>query len=230
MQVAQRKLNRKVARNTANGTPPRQRLDLSAVVLAGLLLSLPLSLPFSLMNSTSSYAGLNGLSLAATYPTPQGFAYQTLDHVLGAQAEAWLDSPGFMAKVFPQMHLALTYDPFFLRALTPANIGTLGIASSLGVTMVGAFVGLQAQSGEYGRSFTPFFTVDVGAVFDSMTFSGTSSSTSNAGASFAAQLVPGFDLPMVSNLGLLVELPVKIYNLNNTLTIWSAVLGLRYKL
>ncbi|MEO7162422.1 MAG: hypothetical protein ABI041_05850 [Bdellovibrionia bacterium] len=183
-----------------------------------------------MLTSSFSFAAMNGVSVAATYPTPQGFAYQTLEHGFGLQAEAWMDSPHFLSHMFPQMHFALNYEPFSVRGLSPANLSAMGITSGLGVTMIGAFVGLQAQSGDYGNSFTPFFTIDVGAVFDTMTYVNTASVNSNSGAAFAAQLVPGFDLPIAGHFGIIVELPVKIYNLKNTFTIWDAVAGLRLKL
>jgi hypothetical protein len=141
-----------------------------------------------------------------------------------------MDSPGFISHLFPQMHMAITYEPFTVRGLSSSSLTTLGITTGLGVNMIGAFVGLQALSGDFGNTFMPFFTVDVGAVFDTMTYINTSSVNANSGAALAVQLVPGFDLPLVSHVGLVVELPVKIYNLKNTFTIWDAVVGLRVKL
>ncbi len=183
-----------------------------------------------LLISTSSFAALNGVALSATYPTPQGFAYSTLSNSIGVQAEGWMDSPGFISHIFPQMHLSLSYEPYTVRALSAARLGTLGITTGLGVTMIGAFVGVQAQGGDYGHSFTPFFAMDVGGVFDTLTYSNTSSVNANSGAALAVQFVPGFDLPLAGHLGVLVELPIKIYSLKNTLTVWDAVVGLRLKL
>jgi hypothetical protein len=179
----------------------------------------------SVLTPSSSFAAVNGVSVAATYPTPQGFAYQTLSSLVGFQGEAWIDSPSFFSHIFPQMHLALIYEPFAVRGLSSTNLTTLGITTGLGVTTVGTFVGVVAQSGDYGHS-----SVDLGAVFDTMTYVNSSSVNSNSGAAFAAQLVPGFDLPITSRVGVLVELPFKIYNLKNTLAIWDVVAGVRLKL
>ena len=68
-----------------------------------------------------------------------------------------MDSPSFLSHIFPQIHLALTYEPFSDRALASGNLGPIGITTGLGITMVGAFVGLQAQSGDYGNVYSLFY-------------------------------------------------------------------------
>jgi hypothetical protein len=207
MQVAQRKLNNRFRRS-----------------------GLAVGLLVCFFRSSVSFASVNGLSIAATYPTPQGYAFATLDHSLGLQAEGWIDSPGFMSHVFPQMHFSCSYEPFSVRALNAINRASIGISTGLGVSIIGAFVGVQAQAGDYGSSFTPFFTADIGGVVDTLTYSNTTSVNANSGFGIGLQLVPGFDLPLTNHLGLLVELPFKMYTFRNSLAIWSAVAGVRLKL
>src|SRR4051812_42725280 len=104
-----------------------------------------------LFSSSTSFALLSSAALGVAYSVPQGYAFQTLSPAFGLQGEVLLDSPAFMVQIFKQIHLAATYNPFPVRALAVGNTGTLGLSTTLSVAMIGAFIGVRAESGIFGE-------------------------------------------------------------------------------
>ena len=91
------------------------------------------------------------------------------------------------------------------------------------------FGGIQVNSGNYLHSFSTFFTAQIGGVYDWMTFSNAANATSNSAMAFAAQVIPGFDLPVWESLGLVAEMPAKFLFLKSTMVVWSPSIQLRYR-
>ncbi|MFZ9596720.1 MAG: hypothetical protein ACO3A2_11685 [Bdellovibrionia bacterium] len=184
----------------------------------------------ALIQSSGAQAGLSGFSLGASYPIVQEWDYQSLDNVLGFQGELYFHAPNAIASVFPQFHAQVVYNPFTFRALSGANLGTIGLASTPNVGLVAGFFGLQLAKGMQGSEITPFFSFDVGGAFNFMSFSGTTASTINAAPAFAAQVVPGLDVPIYKGLGVELEVPMRFYFFRNFLMVLEPTLALRIAL
>jgi hypothetical protein len=183
----------------------------------------------SIVFSSPSFALM--FAAGASYGIPQGHAFQLLNPAIGYQAGAWFESPAVMASYYlSEIRAQISYQPFPVRPLTPPNSAQLSIATSLGVTMMSGFIGIQAQAGKLGEGFVPFLGLDVGGVIDTLTYGTAAASTMNSGAAFALQAAPGFDIPVVGHLGLSVELPMRFYFFRNITMLWESTAGLRFKL
>lgn len=160
--------------------------------------------------------GLLAASFGISSPVPMGFNYESLTSGIGYQFEAVLG----MSFMPAQTHLQFTldYDPYSVRNQT-----------SLGINMFDYFGGIQVYSGNYLHSFSSFFTAQIGGVYDWMTVSNASNASANSSMAFAAQVIPGFDLPVYEAFGIVGEMPVKFLFLKSTMVVWSPSIQVRYR-
>jgi hypothetical protein len=170
------------------------------------------------MMSQAASAGLNSVGAAVSLPQPMGDASQSLNRPLGFEVEASLDTPAPLPANL-DFQVSAFYEPYSVKNLSTASLN-----------LMGAFAGAQLWGGESVLNIRPFFSGQLGFVYDSLSFSGASSSTSNSAAAFAVKVVPGLDIPIYSHFGAVVELPVTWAFLKSTLAIWDATFGLRWKL
>ena len=184
----------------------KNKFGFSALVLAGSLAS------------QVAFAGLSSVGAAISLPQPTGDASQELNRPLGFEAEASLDMPSPLPDSL-DLQISAFYEPFSIKNLNTATLSLLG-----------AFGGVQLWGGESVLKIRPFVSGQLGFVYDSLSFSGVASPTSNSALAFAVKAVPGLDIPIYSHLGAVVELPLTWAFFKSTLTIWDATFGLRWKL
>jgi hypothetical protein len=158
-----------------------------------------------------------GVSAGATYPTPIGYVYQTLNNSVGGQAESWIDF-GFLNPSNFLFHFGADVEPYNIRN------------TSININMAEIFAGMQFQNGVYGAGFLPYFSIDVGGVYEWMTLASVVNVSSNTALAFAARATPGFDLPLVGRFGINLETPFKVIFLTRPMVVWDAMLALRFKL
>jgi hypothetical protein len=164
-----------------------------------------------------AHAGFGGVSLGASYPTALGNSYSTLNSRVGVQAEAWLNA-GFLPPIL-QFHFSTFYESFYLRNQTSVNMPTVGLLG-----------GIQLQSPEHGSVVSSFIALDVGAVYNSLSFSSVASAVTNNALNFAAQVVPGIDVPIYKSFGIQAEAPIRIVFFRQPWVVLDAVVSLRLKL
>jgi hypothetical protein len=173
---------------------------------------------FAAFLSAPAQCAVTEFAAGVSMPTPMGDASQTLNRPLGYQAQVWLDAPQWFPKTL-DFHLQATYQPFTVKNLPTATVGFFGL-----------FGGVQATGGPSFLGITPFLALDIGGVYDVLSFSGASGASSNSGGSFAVQAVPGIDFPIFSHLGGVIEMPVAVVFQKSTLAIWNGSFSLRWKL
>ena len=166
--------------------------------------------------SQNAQAGQTGVSVGASYPTPMGNTYQTLGQKLGYQADFYLDSD-FIKLSWMQLQFTALYQPFDVKNQPTLDFNRMGV-----------FAGPQFINSTFGQGFSPFFTVQIGAVYDLLSFSGVAATGNNA-VNFAASISPGFDLPIYGRFGIVGQMPVQILFKSSTL-MWSPSLSVRFKL
>lgn len=153
----------------------------------------------------------------ATYPTLMGNAYQNLTSSIGGQAEAWLDQSWLPS--FLQFNASGFYENFTLKS-----------QGGIGIRMMGGFFGMQAHPGNWGTDICPFLSLGGGAVYEWMTYNGYSSITTNSATVFAAQAVPGVDIPIMESFGVVLEAPIRTIFVSSPIVILDASLSVRVKL
>lgn len=163
-------------------------------------------------------AGITGLSGGVSYPTPMGTAYSLLNHTVGAQADLLMDAQ-WLGTGF-DLHFAASYDPY-----------TLPNYSYINIHMMAGYAGLQYHTGEFGSDITFFASIDLGAVYDWMTFSNVTNSSQNTQVSFSGQAVMGVDIPISHVFGAVLRVPTRLlYFPSNPTVVWSPSLSVRVKL
>jgi hypothetical protein len=174
---------------------------------------------FFTSSAFGEFKGLTAVSAGATYPTALGYTYQALDRSLpgGVQVDVWADG-SWIADSF-LLHGGVAYEPLFVR-----NLNTVDINATFG------FVGLQIQKGDYLSGLSFFFSIDVGVMYDWMSFSGVTTSTADSAVSFANQVVPGFDLPLYGRFGIIGEMPIKLIYLRSAIVLFDPSISVRFKL
>ena len=118
----------------------------------------------------------------------------------------------------------MDYFPFTLKNVSGSN----GVQVNLNaLNFYGGFTVWGAPS---VLGIRPFFSSGLGAMYDFLTLPEAAGVANNASLNFSLRESAGFDLPLMSYLGFMVEMPINIVFQNTTLAIWQATFSLRWKL
>jgi hypothetical protein len=169
-------------------------------------------------DSVPASAGVKGGALGISLPRPMGDQTQTFNRPIGYQAEVWLDSVAPLPHN-TQFRFSATYQPYRLNTFPDGRLHLVGVFGGLQVTTLPSAFGI-----------SPFFSAEIGGVYESLNFDNVSSNITNNTLRFAVQGVPGFDFPIYSHLGGLVEMPVMVVFQSSTLVVWNGSFSLRWKL
>lgn len=174
-------------------------------------------------STPASCAFVSQLGLGLTLPQPLSSAGDTLNRPVGFTLESWFETPNFLPSNV-EFNFFTEYLPFAMQNITGAN----GI--QLNINMWGIYGGMTMWGGPSVLGIRPFFSGDIGGLYDFMTYPNAAGSSSNAGWAFAMRIDPGFDLPVVNHLGLVFSFPMMVAFQSHTLAIWESSFAVRWKL
>jgi len=164
--------------------------------------------------------GINSFAAGGGIVAPLGNDYTSLGTSAAFQGEAFVTTPG----LGPELDIRLTgfYLPLSLKNL-PTGSARIGV--------FGAMIGIDYRApGSVGR-VSPYFGLQVGAAYETMTFSSAVSSTAtNSSIDFAARLIPGLELPLGTSVSALLEVPGLILVNKRTTSFVGSTLSLRFRL
>jgi hypothetical protein len=173
--------------------------------------------------SPSAFAMLEQVGAGVTLPQPLSSQGELFNRPLGGAAQLWLKPPSF----FPEsvsLSLSGEFLPFQLKSVGPSG------SIKLNLYMIGGYAGFTLWGNPSFLGMRPYFSAQMGALYDYLTIPGSSGAISNTGTAFALRAAPGLDFPLVSGLGVMVELPITVAFFKSTLSIWESTFSLRWKL
>jgi hypothetical protein len=168
-------------------------------------------------------AFVSQLSVGAALPQPLSSAGDTLNRPAGYTLESWFETPNFLPSNV-EFNFFTEYLPFAVQNITGAN----GV--QLNINMWGVYGGMTMWGGPTILGIRPMISGDIGGLYDFMTYPNAAGSSSNAAWAFAMRINPGFDMPIVNHLGLVVEFPMMVAFQSRTLAIWESSFSVRWKL
>lgn len=172
------------------------------------------------VSSHSAQAGLSQFSVGATLPRPISIdASEMLDRPVGVAGQIWFHGPNEML----EFNLSLEYLPFKFKNTTSDDI-------QLNVNMIGAYAGTTIWGGPSLLGMRPYFSADIGLLYDFLTLPKSSGIISNTGTAFAMRAAPGLDIPVVGGLGIMAEFPMTLAIFKTPLALWASTFSLRWKL
>jgi hypothetical protein len=175
-------------------------------------------LAVSLNGVLPAQAGVSSFAAGITLPQPIGNAALILNHPVGFQADAWFDGFAAMGD-FLKFQVTGKWEPFKVPTLSNSNFNLFGLMG-----------GLHAAGGPGFLGMAPFFSLQAGGVYESLSFSGAATGGVNSALSFAARIVPGLDVTLYRHLGLTFSFPLEIIFVKTPVPIWSSVFSVRWKL
>lgn len=163
-----------------------------------------------------AHAALHTVAAGYGVSVPMGNLYSVLPRSSSYQAEVWVDYPAMGE--FLEARLSLGYQPFQVRNVNSSTYklwdGFLGLV-------------VHAKDGLFG--IRPFLGLDVGLMYEVLGFNDVSGSIQNSATRFAIQASPGVDIPIVSRLGVMAQMPVVLMTSTNVV-FWNATFSLRWRL
>lgn len=178
-----------------------------------------LMLVFSISNTHA--ASLHSVSAGYENFNPLGTNAQKYSNPLGANLTAFVDSDFFNGKF-----QAVVSGQFMMLPLksAPAGLNLMGYAGYLGLRTHPDMI-------KQPSWFYPTFAVLLGGMFTSLSLpSSATSTTTNTGLVFAAQVVPGFDFPVWRQFGVSLTFPVTFFYGTASMVLANQVMSLRYEL
>ncbi|MGK5085851.1 hypothetical protein WDW37_21385 [Bdellovibrionota bacterium FG-1] len=163
-------------------------------------------------------ASLSSIGVGVSVSQPLGDAAPELNRPLGYVVDACWHGPSWLPESL-DFHTDLSYQKYSIQNLDGAELGFVSFFAGPKITGGAAFWGI-----------VPSFSVEVGGVHDSLSFSGAPSATSNSATRFGLQFLPALDIPIFHQLGAVIALPMTVVFQNITLGIWSSSFSLRWAL
>lgn len=177
-----------------------------------------------LLQSTKAFCGVvSEVSAGLTVPQPLASAGDTLNRPAGFTSEVWIETPNFIPSSL-ELNVEFQYLPFSLKNVGGSN----GVQAN--INMLGIYSGPTVWGGTSIWGIRPFLSADLGILYDYLVLQNANGAATDAGMSFALRAVPGFDLPLMSHLGLVVEFPATVAFQKTTLGMWESSFSLRWKL
>lgn len=165
-------------------------------------------------------ADLDFAAVAAgvSYSNPQGNNFQNYSPATGGVVDVWMSAASILGSDF-QFHGAVEYLPFKINGLTDYSISQWSF-----------LLGVETRSAA-AHWLKPFFSMDVGAVYSSLSLPSTvSNPTQNFNVLLAAQARPGISIPVFGKLEILMASPIKIIFSTNQFVTLNGEFSLRWGL
>lgn len=170
--------------------------------------------------SSAEAASLHSISAGYENINPLGTNSLKYSSPLAGSASAFIDSDFFSGKF-----QGVISAQFLLLPLksAPAGMSLMGF---------GGYVGLRTHPDMVKQPswISPTFAVLVGGMYTMLALPAAAVTTINTGVVFAAQTVPGFDIPVWRQLGLQITFPVTFLFGTSSMVLANQVASLRYEL
>jgi hypothetical protein len=170
-------------------------------------------------NSGSGHAGISSVAAGGGIVLPLGDDYVALGTAAAFHADVFVSSPGLGPDF--DWRVSGFYLPFTVNNMpnATAKIGLIGLLGGLDYHAPGTI----------GR-VSPYFGLQLGAVYEFMTFPGSVGSTQNAAISLGVRAMPGVEIPFGSSVSALVDIPIMAIVNKRTTLIGGTTLSLRFNL
>jgi hypothetical protein len=173
------------------------------------------------LSVTAGFAADMSVRGGVTFATPMGDTYSALKQTVGAQGDVVFENHTFGKNYFNYL-ISANYHPFGLRN---ANV------SQYSMRQFGVFAGAQLVAKTLLLDSDLLLGMQVGAVHDWLVLANApAGSQQNAMTSIAFRVAPGWDIPVVSNFGVVLEMPWTYIAAARPFGVLSGTFGIRWKL